>query len=789
MNNELTISENTLNQAIQSAWSSQKLEEHLDAMVAEAANIAKSAHKRGDECFKDFEGDAPSVDSYIGTYLFPERVKSFLVLWRDVLFEQQKAEMLRLEGDVAASDSKALNEASKVTIEAAADSLADYFSKEKNKIANQKGGIEKAIDQWKLQSNPWATYREQLETLAKQCEEMRTGQKTLKEVSGAFKNIESISKSTISDCLEDLNRWASKAEEVIAYIEDAAEKKAEPTKIANYIDGLKEEVVIANRLAMLTNSIDEYVDGMPEKMRVPMGTHDGMVQYRDVTFQRSVKQWIDSEVTPLMYEAWEETENSGNSFKMALINILNRTVLLSNQAKEGKPIELNAAELNQPLQSFLKKVAHFRQSLRELQKILQNRLKTNFRFSEVYNAKEEFLAVPLQSTMRQYRIDRNRVMSDFQVWWQKQTSWVRNLIQRVEQEDAYSTSEKIVRFVTSRKAAESNTMYNNIFQTSGYIGESFWVGRKRELEHMEQIVENWKKGFRGSVALTGDRFSGKSLFGELVANRFFSTNSIRLSPNTLIKFAGRHIETTTNLAEAITFVKKHSINNKVLIWLDDLELWQDREVPLNQNVRALKKAMTNGGGQVFYMVSMSSWLKKRLSSLHDFQGMFQSEINLNRMSLAEVREAILIRHGATHKNLVEEKNEEQEVSSNGFFKMTRQVYNAVNGNIGDALNLWTSSIQKVDDENVIFQSKVAYPFPNFINSENGLLLSTILLAKSINEYDLRKVFGPAFKEKYKNTLQQLLSIGVLERQIDGKLEISAEAVNEVGRVLEQEKYL
>ena len=80
-------------------------------------------------------------------------------------------------------------------------------------------------------------------------------------------------------------------------------------------------------------------------------------------------------------------------------------------------------------------------------------------------------------------------------------------------------------------------------------------------------------------------------------------------------------------------------------------------------------------------------------------------------------------------------------------------------------------------------------FPDFLNSENGLLLSSIILAKRIGERDLKMLFGPAFDENYAGTLQQLLHIGLIERLPNGKLQIVQTAVNEVARLLEKKKFL
>ena len=70
-----------------------------------------------------------------------------------------------------------------------------------------------------------------------------------------------------------------------------------------------------------------------------------------------------------------------------------------------------------------------------------------------------------------------------------------------------------------------------------------------------------------------------------------------------------------------------------------------------------------------------------------------------------------------------------------------------------------------------------------------MLLTSLILEKRTNEYHLRKLYGPAFRGKYANLVQRLLSIGLLQRDLDGWLEVNEIAVNQVGLLLERKKML
>ena len=77
------------------------------------------------------------------------------------------------------------------------------------------------------------------------------------------------------------------------------------------------------------------------------------------------------------------------------------------------------------------------------------------------------------------------------------------------------------------------------------------------MQRTQNLINQWKKGYRGAMLIVGERLSGKSLFGEVIANKYFSKNIIRLLPNTKMKTGGRKWTTTYDLKQALDFIKKN----------------------------------------------------------------------------------------------------------------------------------------------------------------------------------------------------------------------------------------
>ncbi len=785
--------EQKLNETIDHGWHPDQADDYLQTLADQSAPLYQEINEVGEHALQMTTVNPPPAlgelfTAYVINFLWADRAKSFLILWRDVLFQHQKAQLLHLDGRVEQMALTKLQKQSREAVEAAAKELLALPERETRMTVNGRPNMSKRIEQWRLQHNPWPTYQQQMKEVPDQCKKLHHNYQLLHKTGTSFHKIKASVDQMIEICEKEINSIQSSAQETINFIDsviDAPEPK--PGKITARLEDLEEEITILHHLNDFTLELEQKLSQLPEKTQVSIAANEGLLLYKEINFQKAAQQWMESEVLPVLYEVWELTENVINGMKMSLVNIRNRALILSAETKEGKPKTVEKADLCQPLISFLKKLNSTKESLDNLEQLLLTRMDKTFVLSEIFNAQKPFLPIPLESTINQLKLNQNVQINRLQNWLKQQRKILHRFKTTVEREESLSVSEKTVRYIQNRLSDESNSHYTSIFLTRGYIGESFWVGRDEELRHIENLIQNWKGGFRGAVAITGQRFAGKSLFGELVANRYFPESTIRLQPNSTIKIHGRSMTTSYQLGEALDFIRKHTLNAQPLVWIDDLELWRDPNIPISQNVRAMRKFIDSYSNSIFFLVSMSNWLKAHLSKVLDIQKVFQAEINMDRMSTPEIREAILIRHGATHKNLIGE--EDNEVTPQQYRKMSDRIIKTAESNIGEALSLWSASTRRVDEDRIGFEFTGASTLPDFINPENGLLLTAIMLSRRTNEYRLRKLFGPVFSEKYSSVLQRLLSVGILTRQLDGWLEVNDLVVNELGRTLERKKYI
>ncbi len=761
---------------ITEAYSSETQETVHIALLADGlVELSQQATEISDLAYAHLQTtDPPRFDDYLITFDWSERVKYFLLLWRDILFEEHKTFLRVSDGDVTLKAFQEQKTKSRDLLFELSNDLKNYLEATKRATPDH----QKLREIWYLQNNPWPVYKEQFAQFQKQAEELKLQFQALWNSSGAYVVINSHFVDTFNNYLETIEQVKA---EIIAIREGIQEKGNEPISmdVVHQLEEVDRKILISSKLGKFNSDLNEQIQELPEKMKVNVSVQDGRLLYKDLNVRQSTREWIESEVMSEVYEFFQISNNIHSRLNLAIENIRN---LIQNERLEDQPHPTD--DILQILQNLTKNLDKSGETILGLRKDVKQQLGKTLGVSKVFQ--EDFLSLSFQSTINQYR--------RYQVaWWEKLKLWVKEkgyfikqYRKSIREEEVMSVSEKIVRVVRARSVQADNLHYTNIFMTRGYIGSSFWVGRTDELNHISTQIENWRQGFRGALLLTGKRFSGKTLLGQLVNREHFNDNAITLNPENRITIQGRPFETTMDLGESLDFILKY-VQEPTMIWIDDLELWQDDKITLSQNVRRLIRAIDQNAGRIFFMVSTSNWLYNQLKQWFDIEKIFQTEITLDRMSLEDIKQAVLIRHSATHMQLVNTDGEE--FNTKELDKLLRRLYRLSEGNVGQVMHHWAALMHKFNDEKVQPHSDITFTLPNFLNPDIAVLLRSIMIERRTNEYRLRKYLGPSFKTIYRPILQRALNLGVVQRNMNGWLEVNPMVVNEVGRLLDDQQYI
>ena len=759
---------------------------HLAAWTHELA-IAFVAY--GDACPVGDDEDPGDLDCRLRHYEWAERAKHFLVLYRNVQVQIQTADLLVDDGVAEPEVTSALHERSLATLTAAREEWLADIAKISNRMLTDKDYERRQLAAYHAQRNPWPAYREQYLTIDAQATELAEEYGVLREQTIVFKKLREALREGLRAATDNLTTAVNQADQLLAYVlTEDSDASEQPGRVAVRLETVIADTALPPQMHDYTNVVTQEVKKLVGPTRVTVGTDHGMLQYKDVNFQRATDQWISAEVLPQFYEVWEVSEQVRGGLNVALNNVRNRALLAAQADAEGAtPVEFDLDDLSQPLYNFLARAKEQRAQFDALAANVDGLVTADLRLSSVYRDAPGFLPLPLQTGINEFTRRQSRWLTPVKNWLGTTFAGLEQWRSDAVREDRMSTSEKVVRVIRQRRPAPGNEAYTNIVLTKGYIGESFLVGREAETEHVTRLIANWRDGFRGAVMLTGRRLSGKSLFGEMISNRLFPNNVFRLAPNTVLSVEGRRMTTTGKLSEALAFVQKHTLQSRPMIWIDDLELWWDKTTSLAENIRALANHIDNYSTRMFYLVSTTTANYNLFNRYRDLDLIFQATVNMDNFSLDNTQRAVRIRHGATHKLLVDESGEP--IGELAFNRLVRRLHRATGGNIGATINQWAYLMEYCDEDRVTPSEEYRYRLPAFVTTDNGTLLTTLYRERRSNEYHLRRLYGPAFESRYRSVLQRLLRVGLLVRANDGTLRICESVVTDVATALENNGYL
>jgi hypothetical protein len=755
-------------------------EERLDWLAGNITVVAGQMVEIGAVCYailneKDLElNPEVSIPCHVVTFVWAEQTKMFLLLMRDSLFEQQKAAILYKDKALSEDKVRALWDQTTAVLKEALQGVKEITLNDSKEAETLK-----QLKKWKHQENPWLTYKDQISLLVEQAHLLNEDHQTLNTIQEVLYATELIVKDTIETCLSDLETNNNKIDAVISLITTA---DAKPSYTLSAIHEITDKMKSVVYISAFKQQLESLLKPYDIKLSPVVHIYGGVLERRSFSPYKNILQWFESEIYPLLYEVWEITEQGTTGLRMILLNMTNRLDILQKE----RPDDLfqNHASFVKPLHTFQKDLITLGDNITNLVSLIDNRVQEELKISNLFDTQAHFLSVSLQSTLNQ------KIWNNESGWLAQAQRWTKtgldrflHLRSKFHKRKQLSISEKITLCIQSRRADEENKHYTNIFLTKGYVGESFIVGRETNMERFENLVINWKQGFRGSVLLTGDRFSGKSVFGEIVARKFFLHNFSSLIPNSTLTIEGRKMQTGYDLKEALDFICKYSINKKTMLWIDDIEVWWSSKIPFYQNIHHLMDCIDAYSNRIFFVVATNSQARNQISNYSNAKRIFQAEIDLNLLSKKAIQQAIMVRHGATQKKLIDRRGEI--LKPQAFNKLVAKIYKASNGNVGEALLHWANSIYYVDEHTVQHRAETYKGLPSFLNEDSTLIIDLLLLHKRANEYLIRQLLGAsAFEKRYVTVIRRLINVGVLKRQLDGFIEIEATIVNDLKQMLE-----
>jgi hypothetical protein len=760
---------NNIDAELSLAWRMLEPAAHLALLATATDKLAGVLHDIGAKAEGQREDDVKGLSDFI-VYEWMEDGKDFLILLRNILFEEHKALLMVQEKRIGNEAFASLKSASRQTVDQATEELLRSLKEGPTKpiqLTNKR-----AV--WRLQNSPWSVYIEQINTLRQQTVGLGEQANDLRLTAEIYQRIKSLFNGTFGQYLDYLQDMTAGVDEALREVpEDKNEINA--TALLKTIRQFVNKASEPNTAAEFIERLEALTRGLPSGTTLVTSTDGGLLLQREINIRRATTNWLESELMNEVQDFYTRRRQIQNRLQMAVTTGENRIEFDRQEVERQAGLDMlqTLGQLTKNLHRSIEAIAGLRDAV-ELH--LTNEL---FAWN-VYTP--GFLDLDMRQTISRYRGYQRNGLQQLRDWTRNKFRSLRDAGRENLRAEELSLSERIVRLVRARSVQPENAHYSSMFLTNGYTGESFRVGRTAELARVEQIVENWKLGYRGAVLITGQRMSGKTFFGELIGHRFFSNSFVTLTPGVRIDLGGRTLEPTRDLKAAVEFVVKNHGRKPMMVWIDDLSNWRDEITPLASDVRNLLQEIDYCSDKLFFVVSVGTELHAQLQRHSRIDHYFQAVLPMRRMRLEEINQAIRIRHGATQLNLVNE--EDETLTDEQINRLVLPIYAVSRGHIGDALRQWAYAVEVNTDENVRFTEVPAFAFPEELSSDAGVLLRTILIDRTTNEYQLRKQFGPAFTEHFQPLVQRLLNLGLLLRTPSNMLEINPALVADIQIALE-----
>ncbi len=735
-----------------------------------AQSIIETSINFIDESY-DKQKDIDTIDSDILSdqiiiFELTGQIKNFIFLVQDSYIQINKARIL--EQEEIENNQGFVNYFKKclVHLEEGITELETFFNNRIKEIKTNKKS-NRAFENFVLHnSNPWPEYKSQFVDLKSQFIEI---EKRFLHFDDIFIHIQGVKKTifeNIDNCLIEIKNINETFNKLEAFLSDI-KLHDQSNLIRDNMFHLEQNIQTSFHIEDFSHNIELDIEYLNEEVSYPIDTQEGKVLTLTLSLKGRIMSWLKNKIYPNLSEIWGKIEVEQNGMRMTLHNLaLLESQKINLEDKELLELKEKMEEMVFPFKRKIKKSEDIVYSIIEK---IKHSIVEDISLSLLYKENQYFLFPDVRAKEVSSNLVQHKLVLSTRDFYKRISQKLNLAFVKHQHERSLTYSERVVRYIDSQNFTDLHSKYLNLFTAKGYISDTFTVGLDSQISKIEDSVNSWKSGYQGSVLISGNRLIGKTLFGEKIARRFFFNNAFRLNPNMILKIGNNTFDTNSNLIETLNFIIKSGKEN-CLIWIDDIELWNNTKTSLAQNIQDLDDFVRQHSNKYFVMVTMNTLTKKRAQAFDLLRDSFQTEISLDNYAYKDFQNAISIKHHSTHYQLIDEKG--NVISKSDINKIINKIYHLSDGIIGAGIQLWASRCEEKGESTVIFSKSHFSPFPDFLNVDMKILLNAIYLKKRVFETELETIFGNQYPLKYAQIVHKLLSVGVLVKSVEQCISIN-----------------
>ena len=306
--------------------------------------------------------------------------------------------------------------------------------------------------------------------------------------------------------------------------------------------------------------------------------------------------------------------------------------------------------------------------------------------------------------------------------------------------------------------------YQQLFIGKQGFRESEFIGREKELEEAVAAIEWWNRGNAGAILVHGEPMSGKTHLAEMIAKRTGLSNIIRVDPpvsgtnreKDLLKVVSNLIDSEKGTDDPIALVSEPSV-----FIFNDVELWWERSQVDNTALRRIMRFIEEHGKWHCFILNSNSFAYNAMCASVGFERAVLSSIRIRPISNAALQAIVLKRHNAGGLTLSVGNDIGDTIPDRKMKHVFADLNRNANGNLGIALHLWLSSIDRYQDGLAHLEVKNVPPLPEMTDKRILVLLAQLVIHDRLSIARMKRIFGFKDRAQVMELLEPLATTGML----------------------------
>ncbi|MEX1368462.1 MAG: AAA family ATPase [Nannocystaceae bacterium] len=242
--------------------------------------------------------------------------------------------------------------------------------------------------------------------------------------------------------------------------------------------------------------------------------------------------------------------------------------------------------------------------------------------------------------------------------------------------------------------------YRQLFSGQASISETFWVGRKGEIERARAAVRRHEHGGAGAIFVVGEIGSGKTALCQAMLHKLLPRRTVvRITPppGGAIEPVALRLAFEAELdqrGDLDTLAAK--IPDGAVVLLDDLELWWERSDQGHELLRRIVAMIDRHGRRCLFVANLNVHAWRVLGRTMRLDEHALAVIECEPLPAEALKSIISLRHGSTGVKFELRGTSEDELAPWRQARLFTRYFDSSGGLVAVALRAWLTHIDKID---------------------------------------------------------------------------------------------